>query len=144
MSFQNSKSRAKSASLTIKGLGRITCFGFRIKTNIVSCYHCLYQEPLAHMLLQQDAATDRCRRSSYSKSLMQCFSSTSVKACSESPDLILPWGASRRSCSSPCVSHFLILLQLCMTFLPDARQLSHCCFIQTSKTTWCFCIWTSD
>lgn len=33
-------------------------------------YLCLYHQPLAHVLLQQDAATDRCRRSSYSKSLM--------------------------------------------------------------------------
>lgn len=70
MSFQNSKSRARSASVTMKRLSWITCFGFRMKTNIVSCYHCLYHQPLAHVLLQQDAATDRCRRSSYSKSLM--------------------------------------------------------------------------
>lgn len=28
----------------------------------------------------------------------------------------------------PRVSHFLILPQLCMTFLPNERQLNHCCF----------------
>lgn len=36
-SYEVSKSRARSGSVTVKGLALIKCFGFRIKANIVFC-----------------------------------------------------------------------------------------------------------